>query len=709
MLGTALFIGLSSARLQDSLVADLDRLAQAKDIASLAKYLSSDQGTGNPFSPISSGGGYGVGRFGWHALPLSEPEGPRRFVVFTTPMTSEDIGELLFEVSGGKLTYIPEDDRLGVKVLRNRFDIRFNTAKKLVWIKDLVTLSSESPGLKFLRFGPPYRMDSIKGGTHFNQAGGIVAMHLGTGRSQLDLHYHAKVDLPGYAAGISTNEFTLTNDYWWPMVGRWPAPYEMTVHAPRNWSVTGQGRLMSRSKDAGQMLWNYRMDLPVSYYSVTASPCKPVAQRIHGRTYTVWSNFIPRKRALLQGPIYAGIVEFYNSAFGTWPFPGYGAVVSKSYGDGALEAYSYATYGDSDIPGEDAHEPSHTLWGGVIPNTYLHSFWNESFANFSVGLYHRNAPIGSVTDRRVAFVSHPAANPAYEQVAVSKGSAFIGPSAGALGYGKGAELLAMLEDEIGTQAMERALQYWLKNHPVGTPGEWDEFEASVNKVTGKDFGWFFQEWLDRPGYAQFTLANARFEESKVRVDLAFQSPAYRMNMEVLVGYPDGRTDLRRLVVPAQSSVALELPLAQRPAWVSFDPYRRILRPFAADEQPLTIASAGKSLAPADKGQVAQLSGKILRLPSTNATQILTLMRKAGFEIQGNRVSFRNQTCDLRHGSAQAVIDLGGGQHCLIVLGNTSLGTEPGDADKAIFDGYGRFLAGTTPPKTSGSLVFSLAP
>jgi hypothetical protein len=697
------------ARLQEPNIDEIDRLARAKDTAALSKLLATPvepTSIENPFTPMRLGGVYGVGRYGWRALLLAEPSGDRRFVVFSTPLTSEDTGELLFELRDGKLTYIPEDDRLGLTVKRHRFDIRFKTATKIATLQDRVALACDPGGLKVLRFGPQYRVDAIRGHA-FSQAGGVVLVNLPEGASTLDIRYHAKVDLPIYAAGISKDEFTLTNDYWYPMVGRWPAGYDMTLHVPHGWSVAAQGRYLGVKRSAKEDVWTTRMDLPVCYYSVSAFPTKVHAQRVHGRTYRVWSPVDLGERAKLQGPIYAGIVEFYDKAFGGWPFEGYGAVVSPSYGGGALEAYSYATYGGRTIPGEDAHEPSHTIWGGVIPNTYLHSLWNEAFADFSDGLYHRNAPIGNVEDRRLAFVSHPAVGDSYKVVAVSKGSAFVGPAGSSLGYGKGAEVLAMLEDEIGTPQMVAAMRHWVKTHPVGTPGEWDQFEASVNETTGKDFGWFFAQWLDRPGYAEFSVTNARYEGGEAKLDWRFTGAPYRMTVEVLLGLPNGVTDLRRVVVPAEGASTIAIKSAQRPNFISIDPYRRLIRRIDPSERPLSVEMARARYKPYAEG--SDLRGVIVSaVTEAELTRPLVrqLCAEAGFTLQGFSLSHRGTTIDLRHGQAMAVLSSLGKQ-VLLVLGKSEVRPATGDADVALTDRLGRFLCGHTPPKTTGALVFPL--
>ena len=43
------------------------------------------------------------------------------------------------------------------------------------------------------------------------------------------------------------------------------------------------------------------------------------------------------------------------------------------------------------------HEIAHTWWGGVVPNTYTRTLWNESFAEYSDGLYGRMTDSSGLT------------------------------------------------------------------------------------------------------------------------------------------------------------------------------------------------------------------------------------------------------------------------------------------------------------------------
>jgi hypothetical protein len=82
-------------------IKSLDTMAQNRDVAGLSQFLTPDSLKPiNPIQVLKTNGAYETGKFGWHALELTPPDQSKTFVVLATPITSEDIGEMVFERQG---------------------------------------------------------------------------------------------------------------------------------------------------------------------------------------------------------------------------------------------------------------------------------------------------------------------------------------------------------------------------------------------------------------------------------------------------------------------------------------------------------------------------------------------------------------------------------------------------------------------------------
>lgn len=716
----------------------LDKLAQARDAAGVLSYsapaLKADP---NPFLFLKNGGAYGTGRFGWNVLELKDADGKSGWAVFTTKITSEDIGEQVFEYRDGKLQrLLKESDTLGFRVDRNDMVVAIDPPTMTVEVlcQTRFERTGEPRPSFMVRFSPQYRLSDVKDAdgkaVRFTQAGGVVSLAAPTAsRFTYTLRYKAIVNLPGYAGAINAREASLTNDYWWPMIARNPAPYSVTVRGPKGWTAVSQGEQTELKETDQGRITSFRMDLPVSYYSLSCGPYRTLSENLGGKKYICWSKTASDEDMRIQNAFNRGVIDFYNQTFSPYPFTGWGFLESEVYGGGALEAYSYATYGGG-MGEEDGHEPSHTWWGGIIPNTYLHSLWNESFADFSMGFFERNAPIGNVDERKWAFIQDATPNPDFNVATCAQSSAEIGPAASSLGYGKGAFVLQMLEQEIGTPSMVKTLRHWIEIHPKGTAGEWEEYEKAAQEATGKDLKWFFNEWLRRKGWADFEVTDVVWANGRLSGKVKWNSEPYRINCELMAVDGDGKrgfTTFDTTQIRDGINYRFEIPLAARPVLVSVDPWRRLLRKYRADEVPVQLENSRRQMKVwVEKGREAWGNALVGQSGSTNGTQFPTeldgmtlvghpdktpalkaLCVKVGFKVSGDSLTYDGTTIDLRTQGAMAVVDLGSGKRCIIALGQPKRRPNAGRARLVLCDELGRFLRGVTDPKTSGWMTFHL--
>lgn len=705
----------------------LDRLAQAHEVEALSKYLAQPPTSGhNPFSIIRTKGAYDVGRFGWHALPLKGTD-KANYVVFSTPLTSEDTGVLVFERVGDRLKFVPETRDFGIRLMRHDFDLKFEIPSKKAHIVDRLHLANAdgTSGSFLFRMSPQYIVSSITDHANlavpFTETGGVVSTIKPAKEDTYTIAYSALVDLPNYAGSIGEKEATLTNDYWYPMVARQPVPYDLTIHAPKKWIAVGQGDLIEESDTATEHIARYKMDLPCVYYSVAAGPFKKVSKTINGKIYSCWSSLLNQSQMEAQTEFYAPIIEFYQR-FCPFPFKGYGAVDSAVYGGGALEAYSFTTWGHGSLPSEDAHEPSHTWWGGVINNTYLTSFWNESFAVFSDGMYHRGAAIGNADERKLAFIRDGSGNDSYNIVPIAQSGADVGGIGSSLGYGKGSQVLQMLEQLLGPEKMLATMKGWIeKCH--GTDSDWPEYEKIVAAQNpDKDIKSFFDDWIRKPGYADLRVSDVKFLGDHITLNIGFNGPSFRVPLEVMVQFADGSRTFTTFDI--RKPISISVPSPKKPVLVSVDPWRRVLRKIEPNETPIELNNLIRTLRrysdPEHRDYLSEYGGENANdgapadpsntfiVGNPNTMPILReLCEKVGFRVDGNSLTYDGTTIDLNHGCAMAVVDLGAGRRCVIGLGKTRVGPDVGRARLALTDDLGRFLRGKTDPKTGGNLTFKL--
>ncbi|MCH7903943.1 MAG: hypothetical protein IH944_05170 [Armatimonadetes bacterium] len=715
-------------------IALLDRLAQSRDATAIEDL--ADPALRGEFDFLKGAGAFGVGSLGWHAASLRDPGAQQQYVVFSTPLTTQDYGEFVFAWRNGWLAeLIDERDDRGYQVLHYDFDLSFRPQEKKAIIQCAVTVTkgAEADQHAHFRLSPHYVVSSIRtrdgSDVPFDQAGGVVSVRTPQEKQfQLVFSYEGTVNLPRFAGAITKDEVMLTNDYWWPMIARGPATATISARGPPDWAFISHGEKVRDEVYARERHVTFEMHIPISYFSFSAGKFSHVSKKQGRITYSVWAREMAEEEMRWQLELMPPVLEFYER-FAPYPFDTFAAVVTPLYGGGALEAYSYATYGTGWLPDEDAHEPGHTYWGGLIPNTYMNSFWNESFTSFSQGLFDREVAIGSTVERRFAFIQNITPGSAFRAAPLSDSGAFIGRNASSLGYGKGANVLQQLEFEIGTRPLVSALRAWLASHPAGQPGEWAGFEAAIADSYDEPLTWFFDQWVRQPGYPDFEISDIHWMDKGIEGEVQFFGDPYRIRCEVYAELVDGERIFTSVDLnPDRSdSSVFRIELPDKPVFISFDPYDRL--PIKrGSETPMRISNDFRRLHPVQAkgsedtlrslGSLANMGRAVTEMPGNLNGHLIAghpdevdglreLCARAGFDVEGDRLTYRGTTIDLNSGMAIALIELKDGGRCGIAVGRTKIRPNVGIARVALVDEYGRFLRGFTEPRRTGTMTFRL--
>jgi hypothetical protein len=305
---------------------------------------------------------------------------------------------------------------------------------------------------------------------------------------------------------------------------------------------------------------------------------------------------------------------------------------------------------------------------------------------------------------------------------------FTGSAATTMGYGKGAEVLQVLESDIGPEGMKRAMRQWFIDHKQGTLGEWEDFERAVEKSQGKSFKWFFDQWIRRPGYPRFTFRDWKWDKGMLTGKCVFTGPAYRLPLEALLTTQRESMTVKGTMEPTSNPCVYTVAFrsTDKPVSITIDPWQKLLRQVGTSEKRTTLAqtfrqgrklfadSTGRDwiagLAPGQKAEAKlpadPMGWSILAHPKTTP-RVAAWLAKAGATVTGYTVSFRGATVDLRRGGFITVVELGPGKTCVLALGKTKRRPHVGNAKSMLFDEFGRCLRATTEPVRSGPLTFRL--
>jgi aminopeptidase N len=300
------------------------------------------------------------------------------------------------------------------------------------------------------------------------------------------------------------------------------APYAVTVQAPHDWVVLGNGRATA----SGPGSWELSETLPLATYFVTvcAGPYVCVRDEHDGIPLGIHARRSLRRELEHHAPQMFEVTkqsfDHYHRTFEVrYPFGDYDQVFVPEFNAGAMENPGCVTFRDTMLyrgaaareqilqrSNTIAHEMAHMWFGDLVTMRWWDDLWlNESFAEFMA--YTATSRATEFTDSWVEFgisrkqwgyaaerapSTHPVAgSPAPD--ARSALSNFDGIS-----YAKGASVLRQLVTHVGEEAFNAGVTAYLRSHEHGN-GELSEFLSAMEQAHGSPLDMWSAAWLETAG------------------------------------------------------------------------------------------------------------------------------------------------------------------------------------------------------------------
>ena len=293
--------------------------------------------------------------------------------------------------------------------------------------------------------------------------------------------------------------------------------------------------------------------VPVDYY--VEKEYEPYAKQIFGNT--------------------PEMIEFFSKKLNyDYPWNKYAQMTARDYVSGAMENTTAVLHSDiaQQKPGElidenrwedvIAHELFHHWFGDLVTTeSWSNLTVNESFANYSEYLWNEHK-----YGKDLADYSLMKANQVYfmDPMNISKDlvrfnyhsreDMFDGVS-----YNKGGMILHMLRNYIGDDAFWEGLNHYLRTNEYGT-GEAHQFRLSMEKVTGKDLNWFFNQWFFGSGHPKISY-NTSYDPVKKQTTVSVnqsQSEYFQFPLAIDI-YENGKPVRKKVWVEAKSRNDFSFP------------------------------------------------------------------------------------------------------------------------------------------------------
>ncbi len=385
--------------------------------------------------------------------------------------------------------------------------------------------------------------------------------------------------------------------FWFPSVDHPSdkAAVEFRVVAPSEWSVVANGRLLETvSRGDGRTLTVWLAERPIPVYTMVFGAGEMVVRDVgtvcgEGRAGCVlisqWSYEEDVERAARLFGRAPEVVAFFDSLIGPFPYEKL-ALVQSTTRYGGMENASAIFFterlgngrrGDGLV----AHEIAHQWFGdAVTEREWAHLWLSEGFATYFASLFFEFVD-GEAAARRARAESEDRFMASFEEVQrpiIEQEPADLFQLLNANNYQKGAWVLHMLRKLIGDDAFFDGVRRYYAEFVHGTALSSD-FQRVMERSSGKDLEWFFEQWLRRPGYPEVEV-RAVWDKAARALELGIKQsqpwPAFRFPLRIDVKGQSYSLTRTFWVEELESRFAWSLP--GRPVAVIVDPENGLLGP-----------------------------------------------------------------------------------------------------------------------------------
>ncbi|MBC7553981.1 MAG: M1 family peptidase [Taibaiella sp.] len=325
--------------------------------------------------------------------------------------------------------------------------------------------------------------------------------------------------IPHKPVQIWTQGETESNSHWMITIDkpntRFTTQIELTV--PDSLTTLSNGALVKQVKGRNRMRTDiWKMDKTVQAYAVMFAVGKFIVVKDKWKdkevSYYVEPAYAPDARLMFKNT--CEMMDYFSKRTGVpYPWNKYSQVVVRDYVSGAMENTSASLFGefmnqnareiaDKDYENVVSHELFHQWFGDYVTcESWSNVTVNESFANYGEQLW-REHKYGKAESDELAWndlqayiYSSQIKDPHLVRFNYDSREEVFD----AISYNKGGAILHYLNSLIGDTAFDKAMKLYLTENALSS-AEAHNWRMAVEKVTGQDWNWFFNQWYFHPGH-----------------------------------------------------------------------------------------------------------------------------------------------------------------------------------------------------------------
>ena len=397
---------------------------------------------------------------------------------------------------------------------------------------------------------------------------------------------------PDKPTQIWTQGETEASSVWFPTIDKpnYKTTQEIYMTVPDKYITLSNGILKSSVKQSGNLRTDhwvmdkkhapYLFFMGVGEYAVIKDKWRNIDV-----DYYVEKEYEPYAKQIFGNT--PEMIEFFSKLLKyDYPWSKYAQITARDYVSGAMENTTAVLHQESaqqkpgDLMDENkwedviSHELFHHWFGDLVTaESWSNLTVNESFANYSEYLWNEHKYGKDFADYTLmkalqGYFMNPA-NISKDLVRFnyhSREDMFD-----AVSYNKGGGILHMLRNYLGDDAFFSGLNDYLKTNEYGT-GEAPQLRLSLEKISGKDLNWFFNQWYYDSGHPKISYTY-NFEPVKKQVTVSISQNQVGKTFQFPLAidiYENGKPTRKNVWINAKEKNNFTFSVAKNPELININ-------------------------------------------------------------------------------------------------------------------------------------------
>lgn len=342
-----------------------------------------------------------------------------------------------------------------------------------------------------------------------------------------DIVYHG-IPRDGLIIKDSAGTRTVFSDNWPNRAHRWfpsqdhpsdKASVEFYVTAPAGYQVIANGiRAGQAPVEHGYVTWFFQMVKPIPVYTMVIGVAKMSRIELGNGgcavrcvPIEVWAY--PQDSAYaVSGPFRRSreIVDYFSGVIGEFPYPRLTHVQSSTIFGGMENStaifYDEGAYRKKNLSESTvAHETAHQWFGdAVTEREWPHLWLSEGFATYFAALWEEHLGGDSAMVATMAVAARDVIDSKSTQRPIVDSASNLLDLLNTNNYQKGSWVLHSLRALIGDSAFFAGIRTYYRQYRDSVAMS-EDFQHVMEKASGQDLSWYFQQSLHQPGYPKLVI------------------------------------------------------------------------------------------------------------------------------------------------------------------------------------------------------------